>query len=101
MHIFFIVTAMRHYQFQVNMSQDYELLEVKQDNPQLIAYIRQMHLRPVKEAQGEYTDVYTDEPAEDLGYILKLLNNKVRFFIISIIFHLYNSKIITFHYYKS
>lgn len=69
--------AMRHYQFQVNMSRDYELLEVKQDNPQLIAYIRQMHLRPVKEMQGEYTDVYSDRPAEDLAYILKLLNNKV------------------------
>ncbi|KAI4462134.1 protein star [Holotrichia oblita] len=69
-------TAMRHYQFQVNMSRDYELLEVKQDDPELIVYIRQMHLRPVKEMQGEYMDVYNDTPAEDLGYVLKLLNNK-------------------------
>lgn len=76
---------MRHYQFQVNMSKDYELLEVKQDNPQLIAYIRQMHLRPVKEAQGEYTDVFSDAPAEDLAYVLNLLENKVNFFLILIV----------------
>ncbi|XP_022906085.1 protein Star [Onthophagus taurus] len=76
LYIYMRNAAMRHYQFQVNMSKDYELLEVTQDNPQLIAYIRQMHLQPVKETQTEPNDIVLDEPNEEIGYLLKLLKNK-------------------------
>ncbi|XP_068897119.1 protein Star isoform X2 [Tenebrio molitor] len=69
-------TAMRHYQFRVNMSQDYELLSVSQDNPQLITYIREVHLRPAIEPHHKPLESLADGPPEDTAYVIKLLNNK-------------------------
>uniref|UniRef100_A0A1A9Z9C4 Methyltransferase FkbM domain-containing protein n=1 Tax=Glossina pallidipes TaxID=7398 RepID=A0A1A9Z9C4_GLOPL len=35
----------RHQQFRLNMSRDYELYNVAQDDPQLIAFLREIHMR--------------------------------------------------------
>ena len=70
---------MRHYQFRVNMSQDYELLSVAQDNPLLITYIREVHLRPAIEPHHKPLESLAAGPPEDTAYVLKLLNNKVSF----------------------
>lgn len=35
----------RHQQFRLNMSRDYELYGVAQDDPQLIAFLREIHMR--------------------------------------------------------
>lgn len=71
-------SAMRHYQFRVNMSQDYELLSVTQDNPQLITYIREVHLRPAIEPHHKPLEFMPEGLPEDTAYVIKLLNNKVR-----------------------
>lgn len=77
------------------MSQDYEMLSVTQDNPQLITYIREVHLGPAIEPHHKSLDLLpasisaaaaispvaaahlTNDPPEDTAYVLKLLNNKV------------------------
>ncbi|KAJ8967944.1 hypothetical protein NQ314_002560 [Rhamnusium bicolor] len=66
---------MRHYQFRVNMSQDYELLGVSQDNPQLVIYIREVHLAPAIEPHHKALES-EDEVSRDTAYVLKLLKNK-------------------------
>lgn len=38
-------TEFRHQQFRLNMSRDYDLLGVPQDDPSLIGYIRNVHLK--------------------------------------------------------
>lgn len=68
--------ATRHHQFRVNMSQDYDLLSVSQDNPQLITYIREVHLRSAIEPHHRPLDATPSLPA-DTAYVMKLLNNKV------------------------
>ncbi|KAJ8920170.1 hypothetical protein NQ315_011831 [Exocentrus adspersus] len=68
-------TAMRHYQFRVNMSQDYELLEVAQDNPQLVTYIREVHLAPAIEPHHKPLES-ENAISKDTAYVLKLLKNK-------------------------
>lgn len=68
---------MRHHQFRVNMSQDYEFLNVAQDNPELIMYIKEMHLRPAIEPNHKALES-SSTINQDMDYILKLLNNKVR-----------------------
>lgn len=60
------------------MSQDYELLSVQQDNPQLITYIREVHLQPAIEPHHKPLESQATGPPEDTAYVLKLLNNKVR-----------------------
>lgn len=62
------------------MSQDVELLNVAQDNPQLITYIREVHLRPAIEPHHKPLEYQALGPSEDTAYVLKLLNNKVRSF---------------------
>lgn len=71
-----IVAATRHHQFRVNMTQDYELLSISQDNPQLITYIREVHLMPAVEPNHKPLESSNTTP-EDTVYVLKLLNNKV------------------------
>ncbi|KAJ8966115.1 hypothetical protein NQ317_011020 [Molorchus minor] len=68
-------TAMRHYQFRVNMSQDYELLSVSQDNPQLVTYIREVHLAPAIELHHKPLTPQ-DTVSKDTAYVIKLLKNK-------------------------
>ncbi|XP_019878757.1 protein Star [Aethina tumida] len=68
-------TAMKHYQFQVNMSQDNEFYGVAQDNPQLITYIREVHLTPAIEPHHKMLES-EDTISNDTIYVLKLLNNK-------------------------
>lgn len=41
---YIIFIALSHQQFRINMTQDYDMLNVAQDNPLLIAYIRQLHM---------------------------------------------------------
>lgn len=67
---------MRHYQFRVNMSQDYELLGVSQDNPQLVTYIREFHLTPAVEPHHHEPLESEDGISNDTAYVIKLLNNK-------------------------
>ena len=59
------------------MTQDYEMFEVKQDNPQLVAYIKQIHLQSLRDATHDYVDSTSDLPSEDMQYLFQLLNNKV------------------------
>nr|CAH7757671.1 unnamed protein product [Callosobruchus chinensis] len=68
-------TAMRHYQFKVNMSQDYELFGISQDNAQLITYIREVHLSPAIEPNHRPLES-EDIILQDTVYVLKLLKNK-------------------------
>lgn len=70
------MVATRHHQFRLNMTQDYELLSISQDNPQLIAYIREVHLTPAVEPNHKPLESSNVTP-DDTIYILKLLNNKV------------------------
>ncbi|XP_028135821.2 protein Star [Diabrotica virgifera virgifera] len=74
-------TAIKHYQFRVNMSQDYDLLGVSQDDPQLIMYIRAVHLTPAIEPNHKPLKS-EDEISEDTAYVIKLLNNKHKGFFI-------------------
>lgn len=67
---------MKHYQFRVNMSQDYELLGVSQDNPQLVTYIREILLFPAIEPHHKPLQS-EDIISPDTVYVMKLLKNKV------------------------
>lgn len=67
---------MRHHQFRMNMSQDYDLLGVAQDNEQLISYIRDYHLGPAIEPNHPPIESNLATPPEDTAFILKQLNNK-------------------------
>ncbi|KAK5644862.1 hypothetical protein RI129_006162 [Pyrocoelia pectoralis] len=69
-------TATRHHQFLVNMSRDNEFLGVAQDNPDLITYIREVHLSPAIEPHHKPLESLGPFPTEDTAYIIKLLNNK-------------------------
>lgn len=69
-------TATRHHQFLVNMSRDNEFLGVAQDNPELITYIREVHLSPAVEPHHKPLETLGPFPTEDTAYIIKLLNNK-------------------------
>lgn len=77
---FVIVIALRHHQFRVNMSQDYEFLNVAQDNPELIMYIKEMLLNPAKEPHHKPLES-TITLNNDVALMLKLFNNKVRYFV--------------------
>ncbi|CAG9864538.1 unnamed protein product [Phyllotreta striolata] len=77
-------TAIKHYQFRVNMSQDYDLLGVSQDDPQLVTYIREVHLssayepnhKPKQEPRKE-----DEEMSEDTAFVVRLLDKKNGFFV--------------------
>ncbi|KRG03527.1 uncharacterized protein Dmoj_GI26880 [Drosophila mojavensis] len=43
--VYMDTTEIRHQQFRLNMSRDYELNSVAQDDPALIAFLRQIHMR--------------------------------------------------------
>ncbi|XP_030080246.1 protein Star [Drosophila hydei] len=43
--VYMDTTEIRHQQFRLNMSRDYELNSVSQDDPALIAFLRQIHMR--------------------------------------------------------
>ncbi|XP_065355516.1 protein Star [Calliphora vicina] len=43
--VYMDTTEIRHQQFRLNMSRDYELYGVAQDDPQLIAFLREIHMR--------------------------------------------------------
>lgn len=58
------------------MSQDYDLLGVSQDDPQLIMYIREVHLTPAIEPNHKPLKS-EDEISEDTAYVIDLLHNKV------------------------
>lgn len=68
--------AMKHYQFRMNMSQDYDLLGVSQDNPQLVTYIREILLFPAIEPNHKPLQS-EDIISPDTVYVMKLLKNKV------------------------
>lgn len=68
--------AMRHQQFIVNMSQDYDFLGVEQDNPQFINFIRTIHLRDAVDRHAKPLEFGDSHPTPQIQYILKLLSNK-------------------------
>ncbi|KAL3268956.1 hypothetical protein HHI36_008042 [Cryptolaemus montrouzieri] len=70
-------TAMKHYQFRMNLSQDFDFMSVTQDNPQLVTYIREVFLGPAIEPHHKPIEYDAKEPPEDILYLLKLNNNKV------------------------
>lgn len=41
---FSFLLEIRHQQFRINMSRDYEMFGVAQDDPQLIAFVREIHM---------------------------------------------------------
>ncbi|ALC38738.1 S [Drosophila busckii] len=43
--VYMDTTEIRHQQFRLNMSRDYELNSVAQDDPALIAFLREIHMR--------------------------------------------------------
>lgn len=43
--VYMDTTEIRHQQFRLNMSRDYELIGVAQDNPTLVAFIREIHMK--------------------------------------------------------
>uniref|UniRef100_A0A1I8M1W0 Methyltransferase FkbM domain-containing protein n=1 Tax=Musca domestica TaxID=7370 RepID=A0A1I8M1W0_MUSDO len=43
--VYMDTTEIRHQQFRLNMSRDYEFYGVAQDDPQLIAFLREIHMR--------------------------------------------------------
>lgn len=59
------------------MSKDNEFLGVAQDNPDLITYIREVHLTPAVEPHHRPLETSGPFPSEDTAYVIKLLNNKV------------------------
>ncbi|XP_017776662.1 PREDICTED: protein Star-like isoform X1 [Nicrophorus vespilloides] len=69
--------ALRHHQFNVNMTQDYELLGVSQDNPELISAIKQYFLKPGVEPHHKPIEYIAESPSEHIEYLLKILNNKM------------------------
>lgn len=72
-----VFIAARHHQFRLNMSKDDELLGISQDNPELITYIREVHLIAGSEHHHRPLESVNDRAAEDVAYILRVLNNKV------------------------
>lgn len=72
--------ATRHHQFRLNMSKDDELLGISQDNPELITYIREVHLIAGSEHHHKPLESINNRPTEDVAYILRVLNNKVSCF---------------------
>ncbi|XP_044754470.1 protein Star [Coccinella septempunctata] len=70
-------TAMKHYQFRMNLSQDFDFLSVTQDNPQLVTYIKEVFLGPAVEPHHKPLEYLAEEPSEEIVFVLKLLNNKV------------------------
>ncbi|KAH8377945.1 hypothetical protein KR093_008052 [Drosophila rubida] len=52
--VYMDTTEIRHQQFRLNMSRDYELNNVPQDDPALIAFLRQIHMHkyPMYMAKG-------------------------------------------------
>lgn len=77
---------MKHYQFRMNLSQDFDFLSVSQDNPQLVTYIKEVFLGPAIEPHHKPIEYTAEEPSEEINFILKLLNDKVRFEYININF---------------
>lgn len=49
--IYMDTTEIRHQQFRLNMTRDYELVGVSQDDPELINYVRDIYLRRYSNAQ--------------------------------------------------
>lgn len=76
--VYMDTTAIRHHQFRINMTQDYDLANVAQDDPQLIMYIREMHMR--KAVDPHHYELFNatayGRPTERAIYIAKLFNNK-------------------------
>lgn len=75
-------TAMKHYQFRMNLSQDFDFLSVSQDNPQLVTYIKEVFLGPAIEPHHKPIEYNAEEPSEEISFVLKLLNNKVNGFFV-------------------
>lgn len=79
--VYMDTTAIRHHQFRINMTQDYDLANVAQDDPQLIMYIREMHMS--KAVDPHHYELFNatayGRPTERAIYIAKLFNNKVRY----------------------
>ncbi|XP_055598553.1 protein Star isoform X2 [Uranotaenia lowii] len=83
--IYMDTTEIRHQQFRLNMSRDYDLLGVPQDNPALVKYVRDIHMKkypmtfmrnapaPVEHLNFTNRHELTPEMAQ---FISKLLGNK-------------------------
>lgn len=61
----FAIPEIRHQQFRLNMSRDYDLLGVSQDNPALISYLREVHMR--KYSNTPFFNTEEDEAGRSLN----------------------------------
>lgn len=59
--IYMDTTEIRHQQFRLNMTRDYELQGISQDNPGLISYVRQVHLHPSSTGHEHQLGASSDE----------------------------------------
>ncbi|XP_063700260.1 protein Star-like [Culicoides brevitarsis] len=64
--VYIDTTEIRHQQFRLNMTRDYDLLGVQQDNPSLIAYIREVHMKKYPNMVTNF--LATSGPAEHLNF---------------------------------
>lgn len=60
--VYMDTTEIRHQQFRLNMSRDYELIGVAQDDPTLIAFLREIHMKKYP------MHFLKNEPAEHLNF---------------------------------
>lgn len=74
----------RHQQFRLNMSRDYELFGVAQDNPTLIAFLREIHMKKypmhfLKKAPAEHLNFtgHHELTPEMAHYVSNLVGNKM------------------------
>lgn len=82
--VYMDTTEIRHQQFRLNMSRDYELFGVTQDDPTLIAFLREIHMKkypmnflknaPIEHLNFTQRHELTPEMA---NFIADLLGNKM------------------------
>lgn len=82
--VYMDTTEIRHQQFRLNMSRDYELIGVAQDDPTLIAFLREIHMKKypmhfLKNAPAEHLN-FTNQhelTPEMAHYVADLVGGKL------------------------
>lgn len=85
--IYMDTTEIRHQQFRLNMSRDYDLMGVPQDNPALIKYVRDIHMKKypmtfIRNADGPGEQLnFTNrhELAPEMAHLISDLLGRKRF----------------------
>lgn len=69
--------ALLHHQFNINMTQDADYTNLRQDDPGLVDFIKTFILRPAVEPKHKQIEFVAEAPTKDIEFILKLLHNKM------------------------